>query len=136
MVLRFKCQLGILMVQDHLAVFKAVVDLVLLGAKAAAVPGEVHLAGAEVEQAAVILVEDDVDLRANAQGFQLREAVAYAVHGEAAQGIAPLGGFLSAAGQEAQQQAQGGAQQNAGAGAGQQGGAQQQPEDVEFEEVK
>ena len=34
------------------------------------------------------------------------------------------------------QQAQGGAQQNPGAGAGQQGGAQQQPEDVEFEEVK
>ena len=40
------------------------------------------------------------------------------------------------AAQQAQQQAQGGAQQNAGAGAGQQGGAQQQPEDVEFEEVK
>ena len=34
------------------------------------------------------------------------------------------------------QQAQGGAQQNPGAGAGQQGDAQQQPEDVEFEEVK
>ena len=33
------------------------------------------------------------------------------------------------------EQAQGGAQQNAGAGS-QQGGAQQQPEDVEFEEVK
>ena len=39
------------------------------------------------------------------------------------------------AAQQAEQQAQGGAQQNAGAGA-QQGGAQQQPEDVEFEEVK
>ena len=38
------------------------------------------------------------------------------------------------AAQQAEQQAQGGAQQNAGAG--QQGGAQQQPEDVEFEEVK
>ena len=38
------------------------------------------------------------------------------------------------AAQQAQQQAQGGAQQNPGAG--QQGGAQQQPEDVEFEEVK
>ena len=38
------------------------------------------------------------------------------------------------AAQQAQQQAQGGAQSNAGAG--QQGGAQQQPEDVEFEEVK
>ena len=38
------------------------------------------------------------------------------------------------AAQQAQQQAQGGTQQNPGAG--QQGGAQQQPEDVEFEEVK
>jgi molecular chaperone DnaK len=38
------------------------------------------------------------------------------------------------AAQQAQQQAQGGAQQNPNAG--QQGGAQQQPEDVEFEEVK
>ena len=38
------------------------------------------------------------------------------------------------AAQQAEQQAQGGAQQNAGAS--QQGGAQQQPEDVEFEEVK
>jgi molecular chaperone DnaK len=38
------------------------------------------------------------------------------------------------AAQQAEQQAQGGAQQNPNAG--QQGGAQQQPEDVEFEEVK
>jgi molecular chaperone DnaK len=38
------------------------------------------------------------------------------------------------AAQQAQQQAQGGAQQDPNAG--QQGGAQQQPEDVEFEEVK
>ena len=39
------------------------------------------------------------------------------------------------AAQQAQQQAQGGAQQGAASDAGAQGGAQQ-PEDVEFEEVK